>query len=56
MQPRESYCGLLRLHRLIKTSALQGKQQELERQQHSDSLKKHLEHRPEREDLVERES
>lgn len=36
--------------------ALQAKQVELERQQHSDSLKKHLEKRPDREELVERRS
>jgi hypothetical protein len=35
-------------------SALQAKQQELERQQNTDSLRKHLEKRPEREELVER--
>ncbi|RMZ91685.1 hypothetical protein DV736_g1114, partial [Chaetothyriales sp. CBS 134916] len=34
--------------------ALQAKQVELERQQHSDSLRKHLEKRPDREDLIER--
>lgn len=38
------------------TRALQAKQIELERQQHSDSLKKHLEKRPEREELVGRKS
>ncbi len=34
--------------------SLQAKQYELERQQQSDSLRKHLEKRPEREELVER--
>jgi hypothetical protein len=37
-----------------RVSALQAKQQELERQQNTDSLRKHLEKRPEREELVER--
>lgn len=36
-------------------SALQAKQLELERQQHTDNLRKHLEKRPERDELVERE-
>jgi hypothetical protein len=37
-----------------RSRALQAKQQELERQQNTDSLRKHLEKRPEREELVER--
>jgi hypothetical protein len=35
-------------------SSLQAKQLELERQQHSDSLRRQLEKRPEREELIER--
>ena len=45
------HCGWLTLH-----SSLQAKQHELERQQQSDNLRKHLEKRPEREELVESES
>lgn len=35
--------------------SLQAKQQELERAQATDSLRKHLEKRPERDELIERE-
>lgn len=45
----ESICLIQHLVR-----ALQATQYELERQQHLDSLKKNLEKRPEREELVER--
>ena len=38
---------------LTSLSALQAKQLELERQQHTDSLRKHLEKRPEKEELIE---
>lgn len=39
---------------MIYVRALQAAQQELEKQRASDNLKKHLEKRPERDELVER--
>ena len=52
MQLRRSPCRSF-TQTLTSLSALQAKQLELERQQHTDSLRKHLEKRPEKEELVE---